>query len=640
MAQKIQFRRDTANQWTTINPVLSQGELGYEVNTGKFKIGNGGSFWVELPYASGGADSFAQLTGTIGETQFGTNQNAVINPNHIKTSNLGEVGQVLSIDSIGRFEWLTLTGGGGAPLATVATTGNYDDLTRKPDFSLGSLRTTNTVVSAGSFAEGSTYVILNPSNTNFTLIGAANNNTGTIFTASGAGIGSGTAQLRGRFAVALTGNYNDLLDTPTGLSAFTDDVGYLSTLTLLSYVTTSQAIQIVGDQIDAAIGSSGTFYTVLQELASASTNTSVTTALANRLRVDVDTQNLTSTEKFNAYRNMGLSAVSTSGSYLDLTDLPNTFEIQIASEYVLGGIKVGSGLVIENDGRVSVSTATSKIEMVGDEYNNGTTPSLKGKLNQLEGELRSDRTYQYLVVDSFLPGSFTTNQAATSNTNVVTTVASQWLASINNASASYQSGQWSLYNSARTIEYPITAISTNAGVGYFTFSDPSGLTYTSGQTFYVQTVDTVNRIAIMDSYGASKQAIAGAPAKTLAGTVTLPAGQASGTTATLATIDCTDVTYGELAMSFTDATNSEYYKGILEIHIYPDNTYIIQPNLSGNKTDKIAVGFSSGVNAPWTNASAIKIPAYSTDINVQTLLTQSTSTITNIKYSWILRSNI
>jgi hypothetical protein len=358
------------------------------------------------------------------------------------------------------------------------------------------------------------------------------------------------------------------------------------------------------------------------------------------LRVDVDTQNLTSTEKFNAYRNMGLSAVSTSGSYLDLTDLPSTFEIGIATEYVLGGIKIGSGLVIENDGRVSVSTATSKIEMVGAEYNNGTTPSLKGKLNQLAGELRADSDYQYLVVAGFNPGSFTTNQAATSNTNVVTTVASQWLASINNASASYQSGQWSLFNTAKTVEYPITAISTNAGVAYFTFSDPTGVTYTSGQQFFVQTTDTVNRIAIMDSYGASKQGITGTPVTTVAGTVTLPSGQASGTTATLVTIDCTDVTYGELAMSFTDSTNTEYYKGILEIHIYPDNTYIVQPNLSGNKTDKIAVGFSSGVNAPWTNASAIKIPAYSTDINVSTLLTQSTATITNIKYSWILRSNI
>jgi hypothetical protein len=640
MAQKIQFRRDTANQWTTINPILSQGELGFEVNTGKFKIGNGGSYWNELAYASGGATGFSQLTGQIGETQIPTGQNAIVIPSHINSANVAESGQVLSINNTGRFEWLTLTGGGGAPLATVATTGNYDDLTHKPDFSLGNLRTTNTVVSSGSFAEGSTYVILNPSNTNFTLIGAANNNTGTIFTASGPGIGSGTARLRGRFAVALTANYNDLLDTPTGLSAFTDDVGYLSTLTLLNYVTTSQAIQIVGNQIDLAIGSSGTFYTVLQELASASTNTSVTTALANRLRVDIDTQNLSNQQKFNAYRNMGLSAVSTSGSYLDLTDLPNTFEIQTASEYVLGGIKVGTGLTIDNTGRLSTNTATSIIEMVGAEYNNGTAPSLKGELDQLPGQIRADGNYEYLVTKTFNPGSFTTNQAATSNTTVISTIASQWLNTINNATSSYTSGQWSLFNTAKTVEYPISNISTNAGTAYFTIDDPTGVTYTSGQQFFVQTTDTVSRIAVMDSYGASKQSIAGAPSTTVSGTITLPRGQASGTTATLVTVDCTDVTYGELAMSFTDTSNTEYYKGILEIHIYPDNTYIVQPNLSGNKTDKIAVGFSSGVNAPWTSTSAIKIPVYNSDVSVSTLLTQSTATITNIKYSWILRSNI
>jgi hypothetical protein len=640
MAQKIQFRRDTANQWTTINPVLSQGELGFEVNTGKFKIGNGGSFWNELSYASGGATQFSELLGQIGETQIPTGANAVIIPSHINASNISESGQVLSINNTGRFEWLTLSGGGGAPLATVATTGNYDDLNHKPNFSLGNLHTTNTVVSAGSFAEGSTYEILNPSNTNFTLVGSANNNTGTVFTASGPGVGSGTAKLRGRFAVALTGNYTDLLDTPTMLSAFEDDVGYLSTLTLLSYVTTSQAIQIVGAQIDAAIGSSGTFYTVLQELASASTNTSVTTALANRLRVDIDSQNLSSQQKFNAYRNMGLSAVSTSGSYLDLTNLPASFEVQKATQYVLGGIIVGDGLTVDNNGRLSTNTATSIIEMVGAEYNNGGTPSLKGKLNQITGQLRADRDYEYLVTSNFDPGSFTTNQAATSNTNIVTTIASQWLNTINNASAGYTSGKWSMFNSAKTTEYPITAISTNAGVAYFTIDANLGITYTSGQQFFVQTTDTVNRIAVMDSYGAAQQSIAGTYPTTVSGTITLPTGQVSGTTATLVTIDCTDVTYGELAMSFTDATNTEYYKGTLEVHLYPDNTYIIQPNLSGNKTDKIAVGFSSGANAPYTTSSAIKLPVYSTDVNVQTLLTQSTATITNIKYSWILRSNI
>jgi len=53
MAVKIQFRRGTATEWTTSNPVLSQGEAGYEHDTGKFKIGNGTSPWNSLQYSSG-----------------------------------------------------------------------------------------------------------------------------------------------------------------------------------------------------------------------------------------------------------------------------------------------------------------------------------------------------------------------------------------------------------------------------------------------------------------------------------------------------------------------------------------------------------------------------------------------------------
>ena len=53
MAVKVQFRRGTATEWTTANPVLSQGEAGYEHDTGRFKIGNGVSGWNSLPYSSG-----------------------------------------------------------------------------------------------------------------------------------------------------------------------------------------------------------------------------------------------------------------------------------------------------------------------------------------------------------------------------------------------------------------------------------------------------------------------------------------------------------------------------------------------------------------------------------------------------------
>lgn len=46
----IKYRRGTAAQWTTANPILAVGEPGYESDTGKYKIGNGSSTWSALPY--------------------------------------------------------------------------------------------------------------------------------------------------------------------------------------------------------------------------------------------------------------------------------------------------------------------------------------------------------------------------------------------------------------------------------------------------------------------------------------------------------------------------------------------------------------------------------------------------------------
>ena len=38
---KIQFRRDTAANWTSVNPTLASGEMGIETDTNKFKLGDG-----------------------------------------------------------------------------------------------------------------------------------------------------------------------------------------------------------------------------------------------------------------------------------------------------------------------------------------------------------------------------------------------------------------------------------------------------------------------------------------------------------------------------------------------------------------------------------------------------------------------
>lgn len=49
---KIQVRRDTAANWKSTNPTLAAGEIGFETDTLKTKIGNGSTAWVSLNYGA------------------------------------------------------------------------------------------------------------------------------------------------------------------------------------------------------------------------------------------------------------------------------------------------------------------------------------------------------------------------------------------------------------------------------------------------------------------------------------------------------------------------------------------------------------------------------------------------------------
>ena len=81
MATLIQFRRGTAAQWTSANTILHAGELGFETNTGKFKLGDGTTAWVDLSYAS-------VLPSTL--------------DNYVLTSALGANSGVATLDSNGK----------------------------------------------------------------------------------------------------------------------------------------------------------------------------------------------------------------------------------------------------------------------------------------------------------------------------------------------------------------------------------------------------------------------------------------------------------------------------------------------------------------------------------------------------------
>ena len=50
MADRIQQRRDTAARWAQYNPILLEGEVGYELDTDQYKVGDGVNAWNALPY--------------------------------------------------------------------------------------------------------------------------------------------------------------------------------------------------------------------------------------------------------------------------------------------------------------------------------------------------------------------------------------------------------------------------------------------------------------------------------------------------------------------------------------------------------------------------------------------------------------
>lgn len=48
----LQLRRGAASLWTSTNPTLAAGEVGYETDTGLFKVGDGTTGWTSLKYSA------------------------------------------------------------------------------------------------------------------------------------------------------------------------------------------------------------------------------------------------------------------------------------------------------------------------------------------------------------------------------------------------------------------------------------------------------------------------------------------------------------------------------------------------------------------------------------------------------------
>lgn len=76
---RIQLRHDTANNWSAINPILLEGEVGLELDTGKQKVGDGVTAWNNLDYN--------YYTETETDDLLADKQNILVSGTNIKTVN-------------------------------------------------------------------------------------------------------------------------------------------------------------------------------------------------------------------------------------------------------------------------------------------------------------------------------------------------------------------------------------------------------------------------------------------------------------------------------------------------------------------------------------------------------------------------
>jgi len=356
MATQIQLRRDTASNWTANNPTLAAGELGWESDTNRFKIGTGSAAWNSLGYASEG--DTAGIT-FVGDDSTGTTVNQNETFKIAGTQNITAVvsGDTLTLTGPDLSSYLTavaesdvtqhqaalsITESQISDLQNYKTSvtesdvtqhqaalnitesqisdlshfsGAYADLTGKPTIPTNNTELTN---GAGYITASSTDTLTNKSGN----VSQFTNDSGYKTSVSEADV----TQHQSALSITesqisdlshFSGSYTDLTNKPTiptNNNELTNGAGYATT----SYVD-SEVAGIV-DTAPEALNTLNELAAALGDDANFATTTS--TALGNRLRIDTDAQGLTSTQKTNAKTNLGLSTVASTGAYGDLSGLP------------------------------------------------------------------------------------------------------------------------------------------------------------------------------------------------------------------------------------------------------------------------------------------------------------------------------
>ena len=163
--KKILFRRDTAANWNTANPVLSAGEIGLESNTDKIKLGDGTTHWQDLDYFFGSVDNivlndFSDVV--INDAQTGdvirwNGTNWINDPINLATDTVGSY-----VSSLVEGTGVTISGNSGEGATPTIAIGQAVATTSSVSFAR--LETTGNVVVGGNLTVNGTTTTLNTDN--------------------------------------------------------------------------------------------------------------------------------------------------------------------------------------------------------------------------------------------------------------------------------------------------------------------------------------------------------------------------------------------------------------------------------------------------------------------------------------------
>jgi len=140
MATRIQVRRGTTSQWNTADPVLNEGEIGYNSNLGQIKVGDGTTIWSELDYlvSTGSLDTSlgsyipdTEKSAVSGVAELDASKNILAPAGIIFEGTADAHETTLTITDPTADRTITLPNTSG----TVITTGNLSDITNIGVFS-------------------------------------------------------------------------------------------------------------------------------------------------------------------------------------------------------------------------------------------------------------------------------------------------------------------------------------------------------------------------------------------------------------------------------------------------------------------------------------------------------------------------